>query len=334
MLVCWIQYYDQIRGVLSLINGHILMTRASTYLQYIPWVLPKHYHYNRLKTYPTLTGLDTLQNISNGFCQHHHSSHMFLLVHQDFMFFGDRYSHNRGAVAFLCWVCDIVYHTFVLLDCLPPGKCPTHFTFYTACARHVMFGSPRRKRGCGGTERGEGSLLVGRGLACWIWGQNLPVDLSAQLSRVTPSPPATPKGVPAWNHMKLSQPFLDACTNPMNKNTWLRKAVSSTLFWWAGEILPFFHTMFFIQKPFVDGRKYPLQKENDTKSYKKCTPTIVAAFSKNKQLQPFKMIPFRNRSKPRRFRPPVITGRWSCYHWWEPWTLRDRLVSGFQGAFR
>ena len=77
----------------------------------------------------------------------------------------------------------------------------------------------------------------GRGIACWIWGQNLPVDLSAQLSRVTPSPPATPKGVPAWNHMKLSQQFLDACTNPMNKNTWLRKAVSSTLF---GELVSFY----------------------------------------------------------------------------------------------
>lgn len=72
-------------------------------------------------------------------------------------------------------------------------------------------------------------------------------DLSAQLSRVAPSP----------------------------------RAISSPLFWRAGVILPFFHTMFFIQKPFQDGRKYPLQKENDTKSYQKYSPpTIVAAFSK------------------------------------------------------
>ena len=135
------------------------MTRASTYLQYIPWVLPKHYHYNRLKTYPTFTGLDTLQNISNGFCQHP-SSHMFLLVHQDFMFFGDRYSHNRGAVAFLCWVCD-------------PRKCPTHFTFYTACARHVMFGSPRRKWGRGGWVGGEASHVGFGGRICqWIFRRN------------------------------------------------------------------------------------------------------------------------------------------------------------------
>lgn len=206
-----------------------------------------------------------------------------------------------------------------------------------------MFGSPRRKWGRGGRERGEGSLLVGRRLACWIWGQNLPVDLSAQLSRVTPSPPATPKGVPAWNHMKLSQPFLDACTNPMNKNTWLRKAVSSTLFWWAGVILPFFHTMFSSKNPsWMAGSS--LAKGKWYKKLQKIHPNYSAAFSKNKQLQPLKMIPFRNRSKPRptlrtrtdpvRFRPPVITGRWSCYHWWEPWTLRDRLVSGFQGAFR
>ena len=49
------------------------------------------------------------------------------------MFFGDRYSHNRGAVAFLCWVCDIVYHTFVLLDCLPPENVP-HISHSTQLA--------------------------------------------------------------------------------------------------------------------------------------------------------------------------------------------------------
>lgn len=194
-----------------------------------------------------------------------------------------------------------------------------------------MFGSPRRKWGRGGRERGEGSLLVGRRLACWIWGQNLPMDLSAQLSRVTPSPPATPKGVPAWNHMKLSQPFLDACTNPMNKNTWLRKAVSSTLFWWAGEILPLFHTMFFHPKTLRGWQEVPFAKGKWYKKLQKVTKnapqlTIVATFSKQQTTPtPPRWSHFETaQNLGGTLRPPVITGRWSCYHWWEPWTLRDR----------
>ena len=92
-------------------------------------------------------------------------------------------------------------------------------------------------------------------------------------------------------------------------------------FWRACVILPFFHTKFFIQKPFVDGRKFPGKRkmiQKVTKSHKKFTPTIVQLFPKNKQLQPLKMIPFRNRSKPRptlrtRNRPSSVSS--SSHHW-------------------
>ena len=68
-------------------------------------------------------------------------------------------------------------------------------------------------------------------------------------------------------------------------------------------------------------QEVPWQKENDTKSYKKSQkihPNYSAAFSKNKQLQPLKIILFRNRSKPRptlrtRNRPSSVAS--SSHHW-------------------
>lgn len=101
------------------------------------------------------------------------------------------------------WSCSILVldlwyllsrcHMVTRLCCwtLTPRNCPTHFTFYTACARHVMFGSSWSMRfwdGAGmfatqkmgsrglGRERDRSWWQMNRaGLACWIWGQNLPI---------------------------------------------------------------------------------------------------------------------------------------------------------------